>query len=109
MEAYRLTWQQRRATYCASGPTWEARYGQEFDRDFGRFNEEKTRFSRGIDLLGQNSGALLAFGLTNQTFLRAGTGRGRDRWRLFQIVFVVSQLAGIVALATSDSAGMTER
>ena len=109
MEAYRLTWQQRRATYCASDPAWEARYGQEFDRDFARFNEEITRFSRGIDLLRQNSDALLAFCLTNQTFLRAGTGRGRDRWRLFQIVFVVSQLAGIVALATSDSAGMTER
>src|ERR1035437_1493676 len=109
MEAYRQTWQQCRATYCASDPTWEARYGQEFDRDFGRFDEEITRFRRGIDLLRQNPDALLAFCLTNTTFLRAGTGRGRDRWRLFQIVFVVSQLAGIVALATSDSAGMTER
>ncbi|MGA2084554.1 MAG: helicase-related protein [Terracidiphilus sp.] len=109
MEAYRQTWQQRRATYCASDPSWEARYGQEFDLDFGRFDEEIRRFRRGIELLRQTPDALLAFCLTNKTFFRAGSGRGRDRWRLFQIVFIVSQLPGIIALTTSDSADMAER
>jgi hypothetical protein len=109
MEAYRQTWQQRRAAFCAGDPAWDARYGQEFDRDFGRFQGEIARFRRGIDLLRQNPDALLAFRLTNQTFFRAGSGRGRDRWRLFQIVFVVSQLPGMAALANSDSADMAER
>ncbi len=109
MDGYRQTWQECRATYCANDPSWEARYGQEFDRDFGRFDEEITRFRRGIELLRQNPDALLAFCLTNRTFFRAGSGRGRDRWRLFQIVFVVSQLPGMTALATSDSTDMAER
>jgi hypothetical protein len=109
MDAYRQVWQQRRAGFTAGDPGWEARYGQEFDRDFGRFQGEIARFRQGIDILRQNTDALLAFRLTNATFLRAGAGRNRDRWRLFQIVFVVSQISGIVALANPGTAGASER
>lgn len=109
MEAYRQVWEQRRADFVASDPDWVTRCGQEFDRDYGRFLGEIERFREGIEILRQNGDALLAFRLTNTTFLRAGQGRNRDRWRLFQIVFMVSQIPGIVALAAPNAAALIER
>lgn len=109
MNAYQDLWQQRRAEFSAADPNWEARYGPEFDRDYERFQAEIARFREGIEVLRQNADALLAFRLTNSTFSRAGQSRDRDRWRLFQIVFVVSQIPGIAALAAPTAAGLRER
>ena len=49
--------------------------------------------------------ALQAFQLTNETF-----GRGpNDRWRIFQVIFLVSQIPGIVALTKPTPEGVAER
>lgn len=61
-----------------------------------RFQGEVERFARGIALLGnpQYPLARRAFTLMNRAMAQANAGRF-DQWRLFQIVFVVSQLPGL--------------
>lgn len=62
-----------------------------------QFQTEIARFERGIQLL-ENSRyphVRRAFSLMNQAMRMAA--RGYDRWRLFQIVFIVSQLPGLAA------------
>lgn len=58
-----------------------------------RFQDEITRFERGIDLIADERYPAVqrAFGLMNQAMVLAGRQR-ISCWRLFQIVFIVSQL-----------------
>ena len=58
------------------------------------FFDMKERFKESIDLLKNNDSALKAFNLMNETFQRNSK---YDSWRLFQIVFIVSQLKDIVS------------
>jgi hypothetical protein len=53
----------------------------------------------------------LAFKLTNETFERTGNHptKPKTSWRLFQIVFLVTQIPGLAALKTPTPAGLTER
>jgi hypothetical protein len=60
----------------------------EFSEDRKSFKEEIRRFKAGIRCLA-NPLAFRAFSLMNSTFRLLG-GKGRDQWRLFQIVFIVS-------------------
>jgi len=65
------------------------------------FREEIRRFEDGIDLLVEHDRARRSFRLMNRTFDRKvrredGT-RDYDSWRLFQIVFIVTNLRDIVA------------
>jgi hypothetical protein len=96
MELYKATWDQERAKYIREIPGWEAKHGPEFDKDRQAFEEETTNFRRGRDLIRDNSDILLAFRLTNETFRRSPK---KTSWRLFQIVFLVSQLPGLCSLA----------
>lgn len=62
------------------------------------FANEITRFERGINLLANAAypNVRRAFSLMNQAMKK--TSRGRyDGWRLFQIIFIVSQLPGLAA------------
>src|SRR5207248_2133990 len=59
-----------------------------------QFDDEIDRFRRGRDLIRDNADVQLAFKLTNETFRRGL----RSSWRLFQIVFLVSQLPGLTLL-----------
>ncbi|MBE9182034.1 hypothetical protein IQ268_26045 [Oculatella sp. LEGE 06141] len=55
----------------------------------------------------------LAFRLTNEAFQRLGNHprpeKRKESWRLFQIVFLISQIPGIAALADQSSPDIAER
>lgn len=96
MVAYRDVWSATREEFRASIPNWDAKHAAEFDRDESTFCAEIAAFERGIELIRRNEDVLLAFKLTNETFRR---GPKKTGWRLFQIVFLVSQIPGLCALA----------
>lgn len=111
MEAYRQDWEQRRQEYIATNSNWEAEFGSDFDRDRQKFEDEIHRFRRGCKLIQTNADIRLAFQLTNETFWRLGNypQRPKTSWRLFQIVFLVSQIPSIAALANPNSPDASER
>ena len=89
---------------------WEAEYRREFDLDKQKFLSEIERFKRGLNIIRTNHDVRLAFCLTNETFRRAGDRPSPKRtWRLFQIVFLVSQIPGIAALANPGNPDEPER
>jgi hypothetical protein len=62
-----------------------------------RFRSEIDRFGRGVDLLGNQAYpfVLRAFILMNEAMKQATAPH--QRWRMFQIIFIVSQLSGLAA------------
>jgi hypothetical protein len=62
------------------------------------FANEITRFERGVNLLanGAYPNVGRAFSLMNRAMKKASRGK-YDGWRLFQIIFIVSQLPGLAA------------
>jgi hypothetical protein len=96
MESYRQNWATAREAYIASSPDWEASFAPEFDRDRQQYQTEIDQFRRGLDLIRTNADVRLAFQLTNESFRRGP----RTEWRLFQIVFLVSQLPGMAGLSS---------
>ena len=98
------TWKNDLTQY-ASETWWNEQYQQEFSRDYDQFSREIEHFERGIQLLQRNSDVLLAFKLTNETFSRGP----KESWRLFQIVFLVSQMPAIAALADTNQTAISER
>jgi len=111
MESYRTEWNQVRAGYVEEDPNWEEKYGEDFDRDLAIFEREINAFRRGLDFIRQDSDVRFAFHLTNETFRRLGDypTKPKTAWRLFQIVFIVSQIPGIAALRDSNSPDVTDR
>ena len=105
MEQYRDIWQQDRARYVSGDPNWENQHGEEYDNDRNVFESEIHRFSEGVQLIEKDLDVLKAFRLTNQTF---GMG-DKTSWRLFQLVFLVSQIPSIAALNPSHAALSSER
>jgi hypothetical protein len=65
------------------------------DRD--AFGDEVARFADGIRWLERDPRLLLAFRLTNTTMRRLADRSGRKNagWRLFQLVFLISQLSAL--------------
>lgn len=60
------------------------------------FGVEVRRFKEGIRWLRKDSRLLLAFRLANRTMIRLNDRpSGYDAWRLFQLVFIVSQLPAL--------------
>lgn len=111
MEAYRQDWARARAAYQNEDPGWEAEHGSEFDRDLATFEREIKAFRRGLDMIQHDPDVGYAFRLTNETFRRLGTHSPTTKttWRLFQIVFIVGQIPGIVALRDPDHRGAADR
>lgn len=105
MDRYRQVWEQERQRYIEGDPNWEAEYSSEFERDRQRFEDEIELFRYGCELIRTNADVRRAFQLTNETFRRGP----KSEWRLFQIVFLVSQLPGIAALSDSNSSGIADR
>jgi len=95
MEDYRAVWDRERKNYVQKTQGWEGRHGHEFDNDRQVFEQEIENFRAGRDLIRDNPDILLAFRLTNETFRRSPP---KTSWRLFQIVFLVSQLSGLCSL-----------
>lgn len=114
MDNYLGVWDDERSNYISTIPDWEAQFGGSFDDDKRQFEAEIERFRRGLELIRDNPDARLTFQLTNETFHRAGTqnlppNKHKRSWRLFQIVFLVSQIPGIVALGDPHSPDAPER
>lgn len=114
MESYLGAWDAERRNYVLSSPDWEAQFGSSFDKDRQQFVDEITNFRRGLELIRDNSDVRLAFELTNETFRRSGSqnlpeNKQKAKWRLFQIVFLVSQIPGIAALRDSQTQDESER
>ncbi|MDP1795132.1 MAG: DEAD/DEAH box helicase, partial [Acidimicrobiales bacterium] len=65
------------------------------------FEAEIDRFEAGIDLLRNHPDLLRSFKLANTAMLNAST-RPNPAWRLFQLVFIVSQVASLVAREHPD-------
>lgn len=105
MEAYRSVWAEERQRYMDRDPEWEASFGDEFNHDFAIYEGEIDRFRQGVELLRSDPDIRRAFELTNRTFMKGG----KDSWRLFQLVFLVSEIPGIAALAPEHSDHAAER
>ena len=65
------------------------------DRDRDAALLEAARFRDGLRWLARDQRLLLAFRLANDAFARAARGRPDPGWRLFQLVFIVSQLPAL--------------
>lgn len=63
-------------------------------KDYAGFHDEIRRFAAGIAALKADSRLLLAFKAANRIFGRLA--RGYTSWRLFQLVFIVTQLPSLL-------------
>jgi hypothetical protein len=105
MQAYLAVWEEQRARYAAAHPNWADDYEPQFNEDVQLFRDEIERFQQGMALIQSDADVRLAFQLTNETF-----GRGtHGNWRLFQLVFLVSQIPGIASLTPQHAAYAAER
>jgi len=105
MERYIQVWDAERNRYILEDPNWAIEHGAEYDRDKEAFEEEISRFRGGCELIRTNSDVRQAFQLTNETFRRGP----KEEWRLFQIVFLVSQIAGVVGQLDPNSPEAADR
>lgn len=106
MREHQGVWAAQRARYCEADPTWEERHGAEYDQDHRLFQAEMDRFEDGCRLIEEDPDTRLAFTLANQAF---GLGGQKTAWRLFQIVFIVSQIPAIHALRVPTEATTRDR
>ncbi len=111
MEDYRSEWDRAQIEYTKQDPLWEQKHSEEFNKDRETFDSEIESFRRGLQFIKQDADVNLAFKLTNKTFLEIGNNHNKPKteWRLFQIVFIVSQIPGIVALRGSKDLDESER
>ena len=65
------------------------------------FKTSLSRFNDGIEILKSNSNALKAFNLMNKAFFNNAKGK-YSSWRIFQIVFIVSNLYDVVNKTNTD-------
>lgn len=105
MRDYHEIWEIEYENYIRSDPKWESKFGEEFNNDRSGFDDEIARFNSGYELIKNISDVRKAFELTNETF-RRGT---KTEWRLFQIVFIVSQIPGIVELSQTAPLSDSDR
>lgn len=109
MRSYRREWDQAKQAYINADSSWKNLFEKAFDQDQQKFGDEIARFRRGCELINTNSDVKLAFQLTNEAFRRMGASKNRETWRLFQIIFLVSQIPAIAALASSNANDLAER
>ena len=95
MRQYDAEWTLMEERYRVQFPDWDTLYGREYAEDRQKFRDEMARFDRGLEFIRSDADVQLAFKLTNQAF--AGNPQ-KPSWRLFQIVFLVSQIPGLAAL-----------
>jgi len=67
----------------------------ECGRDYSGFEDEIRRFAAGIAALKADERLLTAFKASNRVFGKLANGY--DSWRLFQVVFIVTQLPALSA------------
>lgn len=103
MNEYLQVWDNAREDYKSRVEEWDEKHSLEFEKDYEKFKNEISKFKLGLDLLKKYDDLLFAFKLTNETFKRLDPQK--TAWRLFQIVFLVSQIPDIAAL--SDEVNVT--
>jgi hypothetical protein len=112
MSAYHAEWADELAVWEATGAgerdlaVWEQERAARH-RDLNAFDAEVTRFADGVAALQGLPPLLQAFQAMNRVMLRAANGR-YDSWRLFQIVFLVSQLPSLAARPPRTAPGVVE-
>ena len=99
MLRYRDDWRMELARRSEQGPGTEdpTRWNLELaarQADLAGFDTEIDQFASGIAALRADERLESAFCAMNRAFSRVGRGR-YDRWRLFQIVYIVSQLPAL--------------
>lgn len=99
LKEYYKTWEEEHQNNKNKNE-WTSNFECEFEGDFKKFKSEVEDFENGLNLLTNNSDLLTAFKLTNEVFKRAGekSNPKKTSWRLFQIVFFVSQIPDIASL-----------
>jgi hypothetical protein len=104
MDQYRNDWVQLQS-HRRSDPAWTTEMLDQAQQDLDNFAEEIARFRRGIQVLAQYPVLRQAFQLMNQTFVQ---GSRYPSWRLFQIVYLVTQLPAIAAREYNDPDGRAD-
>ncbi len=112
MKDYLTNWSDAERDYQTRyAAEWE-QFRPEFQEDWRQYKGEIDRFTQGLALIETDPDIQMAFKLTNETFRRAGdhpTKPKKTSWRLFQIVFLVTQIPGIATLKTPTPEGLAER
>lgn len=104
MDSYRANWGQLQ-NQRRSDPDWTPEMLAQAQQDLENFMEEIGRFRRGIWVLEQYPVLRRAFQLMNQTFVQ---GSKHPTWRLFQIVYIVTQLPAIATREYDDPDGRAD-
>lgn len=99
MHAYHDAWTGERRAEVADKLDLAPAELDEFDADARSFETELERFEHGIDVLESDPDALRAFRLMNEVNARQHDFPG---WRLFQLVFIASNLSSIVRRERPD-------
>ncbi|WP_158409207.1 helicase-related protein [Fimbriimonas ginsengisoli] len=92
MSSYELAWDQALSEFRLD-PAWDDEQELAFMKDRALYFDEVSRFKHGLNLLRTNADVAYAFTLMNRAFER----NALRAWRLMQIVFIVTQLPGLVA------------
>ena len=101
MNQYRAEWEQLMARRRGD-PAWTSEMLEAAQTDLDDFIDEIARFRRGIQTLERYKTLHRAFQLMNQVFANACE---YTSWRLFQIVYIVTQLPAIAAREYDDPEG----
>ncbi|MDQ1744801.1 MAG: hypothetical protein QOE23_3140, partial [Pseudonocardiales bacterium] len=70
--------------------------------DLAQFSDELRRFRLGRRVLADDPRLARAFQLANEVFARANAGAPFDTWRLFQLVYIVTNLPALAAREDPD-------
>lgn len=87
-------WSEERLVERAAKERWEPEMLDMARQEAGRFWDEVNRCERGLEMLGRED-VEQAFRLMNESFVISG-GTKYDRWRAFQIGFLLAALPGLV-------------
>lgn len=112
MRKYEARWDEINKTFRAQSH-WTSEFQAEFDRDRASYVAEIKRFERGLEILQTDADALLAFQLAHHAFVEMNkpkpATKQKSAWRLFQLVFLVTQLPSIYALKSKAKADLEDR
>lgn len=104
MDRYRAAWEQLMERRRAD-PAWTSEMIEAAQADLDAFVDETGRFHRGMRVLERYDMMRHAFQLMNQTFANVSKF---PAWRLFQIVYIVTQLPAIAARECDDVDGRAD-
>lgn len=75
---------------------WSDEMRREAAEEAKKFGSELERVAQGVEYLRRFPDILRAFSLMNRAIARSARGRGYDRWRPFQVGFILSNLGCIL-------------